>query len=499
VQPANLIFFLSDNHNASVMGCSDHAVVETPTMDAIANRGVRFADSYCSSTLCCPSRATIASGRFPHQTGYWDNCLAYDGRVPSWGHRVRELGGHTTSIGKLHFRSTEDDNGFDEEIAPMHIIGGHGALTHLLRYNGSQPSIPGQWDLYWTDTGVGDTEYQEYDRAITRHAVDWLQNEGAHRDRPWVLLVSYVSAHPPFRVPQRFFDKYPPSAMPLPRWYSKDQRPDHPALEFLRSLRVYQSMNDAERLRTIAAGYFGLVSHLDEQIGEVMGAAESLDLLDTTRIMYTSDHGESFGNHGLFGKNHLLEPAAKVPMLIAGPGLPTGTVVHAPVASVDLYPSIVEGAGGPDTPEPGLHGRSLWQTAVGGAEPQSPTRPVFAEFHASASLNASYLWREGNEKLIYHVNDRAQFYDLATDPTEGTDLLAEDSRTVRDDTVERAGKLELRLRSFINPEAVDKQAKADQAALLEAHGGEAVVRNQPGVVFTPPPGVAPRLEPKSTP
>ncbi len=104
-------------------------------MDAIANRGVRFADSYCSSTLCCPSRATIASGRFPHQTGYWDNCLAYDGRVPSWGHRVRELGGHTTSIGKLHFRSTEDDNGFDEEIAPMHIIGGHGALTHLLRYN----------------------------------------------------------------------------------------------------------------------------------------------------------------------------------------------------------------------------------------------------------------------------------------------------------------------------------------------------------------------------
>ena len=290
-EPANLIFFLSDNHNASFSGCYGHPFVQTPTMDKIAARGVLFESSYCASTLCCPSRATIASGLYPHQTGYWDNCLAYDGRVPSWGHRIRELGGHCASVGKLHFRSTDDDNGFDEEIAPMHIVGGHGALTHLLRYNGSQPPIPGQWDLYWRETGVGETPYQQYDRAITTHAIDWLQQQGARRDKPWVLLVSYVSAHPPFTVPQRLLDRYPAQAMPLPLWYSSEQRPKHPALEYLRDLRVYQSMDDPQKLRQIVAAYCALVTHLDEQMGRVLEVAERLNLLDSTRILYTSDHG----------------------------------------------------------------------------------------------------------------------------------------------------------------------------------------------------------------
>jgi len=102
---ANLILFLSDNHTRNFVGAYGHPVVQTPILDKIAGRGVRFDNAYCASPLCCPSRAALATGRYPHQTGYWDNALAYDGKTPTWHHRVRDSGATVTSIGKLHFQS----------------------------------------------------------------------------------------------------------------------------------------------------------------------------------------------------------------------------------------------------------------------------------------------------------------------------------------------------------------------------------------------------------
>jgi choline-sulfatase len=112
--PANLLFLLSDNHNRALAGCYGHPKATTPHLDRIAASGVRFANAYSASPLCCPARAALATGRFPHQTGFFDNAIVYDGSTPSWMHRLREQGHHVASIGKLHFRSTEDDNGFSE-------------------------------------------------------------------------------------------------------------------------------------------------------------------------------------------------------------------------------------------------------------------------------------------------------------------------------------------------------------------------------------------------
>ena len=115
-RPTNLLFLQSDNHNRNVLGCYGHPVVQTPNLDRLAAGGTRFANAYASSPLCSPSRASIANGRYPHQTGYWDNGLVYDGRVPSWMQRLRTAGYRTASVGKLHFRSSEEDHGFDEEL-----------------------------------------------------------------------------------------------------------------------------------------------------------------------------------------------------------------------------------------------------------------------------------------------------------------------------------------------------------------------------------------------
>src|ERR1700758_806447 len=111
MKPANLLFIMSDEHSRRVLGCYGHKMIRTPNLDALAARGVRFTDAYCNSPICVPSRASFASGRYVHDIRFWDNGIPYDGSVPSWGHRLRDAGHAAVSIGKLHFRSQDDDNG----------------------------------------------------------------------------------------------------------------------------------------------------------------------------------------------------------------------------------------------------------------------------------------------------------------------------------------------------------------------------------------------------
>ncbi len=483
-QAKNLILFQSDNHNRDLLGCYGHDIVRTPNMDRIAARGVRFDNAYCSSSLCCPSRASLATGLFPHQTGWWDNCLVYDGSRPSWARRVREAGGDTVSIGKLHFRSTEDDNGFTQELAPMHIVDGIGGLTMLLRWSEEEPVQTNQFEMYANESRVGASDYQDYDRAITRLAIEWLETQSAKAHGPWVLYVSYTSSHPPFCVPQRLWDMYPVDAMPLPRAFRDGERPDHPAYEHLRHIKGVAplSAEHEQMLRRVAAGYFGLITHLDEQIGVVMDAAEGLGLADSTRIAYTSDHGESYGHHGLFGKCQLLESAAAVPLLMCGPDVPAGVVVDEVVSQVDLFPTIVESVGAdPNPQDESLPGKSLWPAIAGSQR----DRIGFGEYHASCSRAGSFFLRRGKDKLIYHAGMPPQLFDLADDPHELCDRM---ERAPDAEARELASELEAELRNICDPDEVDARAKSDQRKRVEDFGGNDSVRAMGSFTRTPPPG-----------
>src|SRR5205085_11291871 len=115
VKPANLLFILSDEHSRRVLGSYGHGMIRTPNLDRLAASGVRFTSAYCNSPICVPSRAALATGRYVHDIRFWDNGIPYDGSVPSWHRRLRDAGHEVTAIGKLHFRSADDDNGFTEE------------------------------------------------------------------------------------------------------------------------------------------------------------------------------------------------------------------------------------------------------------------------------------------------------------------------------------------------------------------------------------------------
>jgi choline-sulfatase len=210
-----------------------------------------------------------------------------------------------------------------------------------------------------------------------------------------------------------------------------------------------------------------MVTFLDEQIGIVLRALEESRQLDNTRIVYTTDHGDMLGDHGLWWKSVLYDGAAGIPLLLAGPSVPQRKAVNTPVSLVDVFPTIMQGTGAGFAPEDAdLPGRSLLDLAH---EPDNATRTVFAEYHASHSSSGSYLLRRGRYKYAYYVGYPPQLFDLQADPDEAHDLAAAPAYAAVVDEFERE------LRAMLDPEAVDAAAKADQRRRIDAAGGLAAV------------------------
>jgi choline-sulfatase len=160
IKPQNLLVVMSDEHNPKMLGCAGHALVQTPHLDRLASRGTRFSAAYTACPICVPARASFATGRYVHETGYWDNAIAYDGRVESWGHRLQAAGIRVESIGKLHYRQREDSTGFDAQHIPMHIKDGVGMVHMSIRgqFPNFTPPPPKSTGGIVLSAGIGESE-----------------------------------------------------------------------------------------------------------------------------------------------------------------------------------------------------------------------------------------------------------------------------------------------------------------------------------------------------
>jgi choline-sulfatase len=481
MQPRNLLFVMSDEHSKRVLGCHGHPMIRTPNLDALAGRGVRFTDAYCNSPICVPSRASFQTGRYVHDIHFWDNAIAYDGSVPSWAHRLKAAGHRVDSIGKLHFRSAEDDNGFTKEHMPLHVVDGVGDPIGMLR----DPPPPRKAALKLAaEAGCGDSNYQGYDDRITSAAEAWLRERASSTDKkPWVLFVSLVCPHFPLVARPEWYNLYPEDKVPWPRTYAEAERPNHPYLQAMRACQIYdRAFDDPAKVRKAIAAYFGLVSFVDHNVGRLVKALDDNDLSSATRVIYTSDHGDNLGTRGLWGKSNMYEESAGVPMIMAGPEVPAGVVCREPVSLVDCFPTIVDCVGLAQNPaDADLPGAPLIDIVRGTA----PERTVMSEYHAAGSVTAAFMIRKGKFKYVHYVGMPPQLFDLEADPFEQRDL-GEDSgyRGLVADC-------EAALRKVVNPEAADAQARKDQAAMIAKLGGRDAILAKGSFGHSPVPGTKP--------
>jgi choline-sulfatase len=480
--PKNLLVIMSDEHNARVLGAAGHRLARTPHLDRLAAGGTRFTSAYTTSPICVPARAGFATGRYPHEIGYWDNADAYDGAVPSWHHLLRDRGHRVVSIGKLHFRGLPgDDHGFSEELLPMHVVEGIGDVKGLVRQD-----IPRRngYDKLAKLAGPGESPYTRYDRDIAARAQGWLRDEAArNRAKPWALFVSFVCPHFPLIAPPEFYQRYPLESIPLPKQYAAAERPDHPYLRDYDRCMAYDAgfAGDHHKVRRAIAGYLGLVSFMDDNVGKVLDALEDAGLAGDTRIVYTSDHGDNVGARGLWGKSTMYEESAGVPLILAGPDIAGGARCATPTSHIDLFPFFLECAG--ETAPAGYRGVSPLILAAGA----EPDRAVLSEYHAIGSTGGITMLRKGRWKYVHCVRYRPQLFDLREDPEELVDRAGDPACRLI------LAALEAELRGFCDPDEVDARAKRRQAELLARYGGREAALARGDLNYTPAPGQAPDI------
>ena len=460
MNPSNILFIMSDEHNRRMLGCYGHAQVKTPNLDRLAERGTRFTAAYTNSPICIPARATFATGRYAHETGYWDNAMPYEGRIVGWGHRLQREGIRVESIGKLHYRNEVLPTGFDKQIEPMHVMGGIGQVWGSVR----DPLPDERPSPLLDEIGPGESSYNRYDKLIGDKACEWLRDSADRRDdNPWLLYLGFVAPHPPLVVPEEFYDLYPLDSLPPRKLDPTTGYVRHPWLQRMDDFsQIDRRLTPDRRLMAIAA-YFGLCTFLDSQIGRVLETLSETGLVDTTRVIYTSDHGDNVGARGMWGKSNLYEESAGIPFIMAGTDVPVGGVCNTPVSLMDAYQTVVHGMGlDASAEEMSLRGRSWFDIAN---SEDDPDRVVFSEYHATHSPTGAYMVRRANYKLIYYVDYPPELFDLAKDPEEEHNLAGDEQflSVVRE--------MELLLHSIVDPEETDRQAKDDQNALVERFGG----------------------------
>lgn len=473
---------MSDEHTRSVMGAYGNSIVQTPTLDKLANDGARFNNAYTPSPICVSARASFATGTQVHEHKCWSSAEPYYGQQKSWMHRVRDQGSDIVSIGKLHYRSAKDDFGFSDEILPMYLANeGKGWPQGLLRK--PVPSYPAAAELA-ADIGPGETTYTQYDRDITAASIEWLNNKGQEKaklnnqnDKPWVLFVSFICPHYPLSAPQKFYDLYRDVELPMPYDSNFDTQLKHPVMDVVKQFWNYDEyFDDAGRIEGLR-NYYGLCSFLDDNVRQVLEALDESGERDNTQIIYTSDHGDLLGNHGMWCKSCMYEDSVGIPMTLTGPGI-ASDVIETPVSLTDIASTIMSFVSGEVEPVPKEQWRS--QPLQGVTDALESERVIFSEYHDGGSPCGIFMIRKGRWKYVYFAeNNSPLLFDMKADPQELNNLADDVSfQNTRAD-------LHAALLLILDPEQVNLEVFIDQQKVIDAHGGLQAIKDMASFNHTP--------------
>ena len=388
----NIVLIVSDQHRGDMLGCAGDSCVQSPNLDRLAAEGVLFGRVRCQGPLCMPSRASFVTERYVRDHGVYTNWAEVDPGTPTYLHALREAGFHTAMLGKAHlYRDDMGDASHVDELAPrLRALGFAEVFETGDKFSGDMPNrytdhLAAEGFLGAYRRHMADRSYQgerETGRNATKvipmwdstpmpvpleayidawhgeQAVRWI--DGFDRDQPFFLFVGFPGPHDPWDAPQVAVDRYAGRDISMP---ASTCRPDVDAAgTYGRLLRGFLHLSDTDTMtvdaiRGMRRAYSAAVSVIDGAVGRIVDALDRRGLLDDTWVIYTSDHGEMGGDHGLMSKCVFYDPAVHVPLVVRPPGGCEGLVVDDLVEQVDVPATIRAIAGAPELP--GSEGRSL--------------------------------------------------------------------------------------------------------------------------------------------
>lgn len=433
IDAPNVLVIMSDQHNSRVMGCAGDPIVHTPNLDALAERGALLDNLYCPAPLCAPSRMSFLNGMLPSQNGVLTNEQMPNPANPTFAHSAGAVGYRPYLSGKMHALGPDQLLGYvDREIGDHgpNFAGGSRAVR------GALDGAMGPNTASLEKIGVGRNAYQVRDEYAAEAVISYLHQHAIEesatlRRRPFFVSVGLMLPHQPYVARREDYKRYA-GRVGMPRIPAATTDADrHPFLTWWREATGIAGGVPEEVVIKARTAYWAMVDRLDRIIGTILDTIDQLGMADNTLVVYTSDHGDHIGEHGLWWKQTLLDPAAKVPGIVTWPGvIPAGTRSSHVAGLVDINATIVEAVGGPALP------RSVGRSMIGALTASAGWEDVTISEHCADRDQSSGLGpadvtqpryqrmvRSGRYKYIDHGHEPAQLFDLKADPDETTDLV----------------------------------------------------------------------------
>lgn len=429
----NVLLIMTDQQRWDTLGCYGSPVVESPNLDWIAADGTVFTRAYSAVPSCIPARAMLLTGKDQWHTGI----LGMGSGQPPCGdleqtlpEQLASAGYHTQGVGKMHFSPQRSLQGFHNTVLDESArVQDPGFVSDYVQWFAR--NRPGDVDRYEHGIDMNSWMARPYHAAEFLHATNWTASESMRfldrRDptRPFFLMTSFARPHSPYDPPGYYFDLYQRKATPAPavgEWAAM-----HDDLHEAKNPNAWRGRRSDEEIRRARAAYFGLITHIDHQIGRLLRYLQQHRLLENTVVIFTSDHGDMLGDHHLWRKTYAYEGSAHIPLIVRLPRPLRERVcpqVDAPVGLQDIMPTILDAV---NVPIPtGVDGSSLlplirsdwvaWRPFLHGEH--CTCYSAAQEMQYLTDGRWKYIWfpRLGTEQLFHLDSDPAECADLAADP-----------------------------------------------------------------------------------
>jgi arylsulfatase K len=428
----NILLIQTDSHDGRAMGCAGHPAMAraTPNLDRLAERGVRFGNAYTNNPVCCPCRASLWSGTYTHVCEGWNNYKGLEPDDPTFVTHLERAGYQTRIVGRTD-----------------HLSGQHTSRARVTAWTRSaciaRPAYRG------FPPAVRPTDEERVhpgDWANAEKAVATLEELAANPDQPFLCYFGTGLPHPKFETSRQWYDLVDGDAIRIPPHDAA--LAEHPVWRQRLTQMPWEYGFSEAMVRQVRRVYYAMCAEVDAAIGLALDALDRTGLADNTVVILTSDHGEMALEHDTWYKMCMHEGAARVPMIVAGPGVQRGAVVDNLVSLIDVFPTLMDIAG---LAKPGhCNGHSLMPMSAG----QPGGRPdwVLSEFHDTPMPTGLFMLRRADWKYIANVGYAPHLFHLGSDPDELHDLAGTRPDVIAD--------MDTKLREIVDYEAVDAKVKA---------------------------------------
>jgi arylsulfatase A-like enzyme len=436
-KPPNIIYIMTDDHAAHAISSYGSKINKTPNLDRIAKEGMRFANCFCTNSICAPSRAVILTGKYSHINGVIDNAKEFDGSQQTFPKLLRKAGYETAVIGKWHLKT--DPTGFDY----WNILPGQGVYYNPIMIEMGQKK---KYAGYVTD-------------IITDHCLNWLKKRTP--DKPFCLMYHHKAPHREWEPAPKYLTLYDDVTIPEPPTLFDDYSNRGRAAKE-QDMTIEKTMNDRDvklvapknltpeqknlwdaayepkneafrkanlqgkdlvrwKYQRYIKDYLRCVASVDDNVGRMLDYLDEAGLADNTVVIYASDQGFYLGDHGWFDKRFMYEESLRMPLLVRYPKeIKPGSVNNDIVMNLDFAPTFLDFAGVSKPAD--VQGRSI-RTLLQGKTPKDWRKSMYYhyyEYPAVHSAKRHYGVRTQRYKLIhfYHDIDEWELYDLQKDPDE---------------------------------------------------------------------------------